>query len=378
MYHAAAGKIPRRKIIGIIHWLFLLQLVLLTFSELIYFYLHGHLWLLKDEQLKHLWAVYIYFISISVTEKYSSLLNGIHLFSLCSKVLLYNNILMLAVFSIFYFTLSIPSLPVCLFIYVLLTFIQAMSFVIAYYISDRSRVGLPQIDEIELRIFFTYSLITLVTNSMQFVAYRIDYWILNYYRGEKELGWYSLSVKLVQMFWVLPLIFAGIILPQVAASGKQFGHKAILSLVKIMYLANILAGVILVFSVVPVIPWLFGQEFKQSATLFQILLPGMILFGGATIFAAYFAGLNRLWVNFHASALCLIIILSLDILLIPSYGMKGAAIASSIGYGITAVFYLMKYKMENNISFLKLLLPDKTDWNEFWSSVSASFKKKKI
>ena len=230
----------------------------------------------------------------------------------------------------------------------------------------------------DLRLLFTYSIITLLSNSIQFLAYRIDYWFLDYYRDEKELGWYSLAVKLVQFLWILPVILAGIILPVVAASQRQVDKDRLLSILRILYTLNSLAAILLFLACGWLIPFLFGQAFDQSVLLFRVLLPGVLLFGGATIFASYFAGINRLWVNFFASVLCLSVIVVLDIILIPSMGMQGAAIASTIGYGITALYYIIRYNVEERSGFTKIFVPARYDWVLFRQTMSNFFSKKKI
>ncbi len=68
----------------------------------------------------------------------------------------------------------------------------------------------------EISVFFSYSFIVFITNVIQIFAYRVDYWIVDYYHGESELGVYALATKLAQVLWVLPGVFAGIIFPQVA------------------------------------------------------------------------------------------------------------------------------------------------------------------
>ena len=110
------------------------------------------------------------------------------------------------------------------------------------------------------------------------------------------------------------------------------------------------------------IPFFFGKEFHNSILLLRILLPGVILFCVATVLAAYFAGQNKLNINLGGSLLCLAVIVILDLLLIPSMGMKGAAIASSIGYGLTGVYFTGMYCFSKKTAVYKLFIPAAKDW----------------
>jgi len=87
----------------------------------------------------------------------------------------------------------------------------------------------------------------------------------------------------------------------------------------------------------------------------------VMLFSIATLLAAFFGGRNQLHVNLWGSVLCLGVIGSLDLILIPVYGMRGAAIASSIGYSITGIYFLIQYAVRSGHSVLSLLLPHKAD-----------------
>ncbi len=290
----------------------------------------------------------------------------------------YSNLGFLLVFSLLYFTGSAYSSLTYLGVYAILFFLQSVAFIVVFLYVRRDDNRFVPVKRADLRLLFTYSLITLLSNSIQFLAYRIDYWFLDYYKGEKELGWYSLAVKLVQFLWILPVVLAGLILPVVAASQKQVDKDRLMSLLRITYMLNSFAAIVLFLVCGWMIPFLFGQAFDQSVLLFRILLPGVVLFGGATIFASYFAGINRLWVNFFASVLCLSVIVVLDIILIPSMGMQGAAIASTIGYGITALYYIIRYNAEEKSGLTKIFVPGRYDWLLFRQTMSSFFSKKKI
>lgn len=376
-YHTAAGRVPRKNIVTVIFFILFFQLVLLSIVETFSTWIYGRYWLIKTSDIGQLWVSYFFLVSISLIEKYAALLNGMQLFTFCNKLIFFSNSFILLAFVGVGIFLPGYDTYNYLVLYVLLYFIQAMSLVIAYHKIDKSGFSIRIPEKGVLRLFSSYSFVTLISNSVQFLAYRIDYWFIDYYRGERELGWYALAVKLVQFLWVLPLLFAGIILSQVAAQNKKFKKERLLSLLRIIFFLNSVAGVILFFCVSWVIPLLFGQEFKESVLPFRILLPGIILFGSATIFAAYFAGNNQLWVNFFASAICLIVILVLDLALIPDQGSKGAAIASCIGYGITTIYYIVKFKIANRNKLQKFFIPESSDWKSFRMAITNSFAKKK-
>lgn len=360
-FHAASGRLSAGKLISFLGAIVFFQLVVLGIAETVSYYISGHFLLLRTENLTYWWMGPVFLISISLVEKYTALLNGKQLFSLCNKVLLAGNLLMLALFAVLWFSGMERSVYYYVAAFILLNFAQAVFLIVTYHRVSKNSFTSERLDKKDAIIFFSYSMFTFVINSIQFLAYRVDYWILDHYKGNEELGWYSLAVKLSQLFWVLPLLFASIIFPKVAGGELQYDESKMRALIRGMNWLNIITGLFLFFTVSFFIPLLFGKEYSNSILLFRILLPGMILFCMATILAAYFAGKNKLKVNLGGSLLCLLIILSLDLLLIPSKGMKGAAIASSIGYGITALYFVAVYCYSKRIAVYRLIIPESND-----------------
>ena len=361
-YHTATDDLPVTKIISFLFSIIFLQLVLLSIAEIISFSLTGHLWLLRSTDVKQWWLGFVFFISISLVEKFTALFNGKQLFARCNKILLVSNALMLMIFIILWFWFDVGSVYFYISVYVLFNLLQALFLIISWRLIRGNKFSWNKFEKKDVSIFFSYSLMAFITNVIQFFAYRIDYWFVDHYRGEQELGWYSLAVRTAQMFWILPLLFASVIFPSVAGNKQQYDDGRLLALIRGLNFLNIISGVILFFASTSVIPFLFGTSYNNSIELFQILLPGVILFCIATILAAYFAGMKKLEINFWGSFLCFITILLLDITLIPSIGMKGAAIASSVGYSATAIYFSIAYILQRKIPFWKLIVPIKSDW----------------
>jgi len=81
-------------------------------------------------------------------------------------------------------------------------------------------------------------------------------------------------------------------------------------------------------------------------------------------------------VNFGGSAICLVVILVLDLLLIPSQGAMGAAIASTIGYGVTTIYFVAMYCTIQHVPVSRLLIPGNSDRKYINGILSSVFSKK--
>jgi O-antigen/teichoic acid export membrane protein len=206
-----------------------------------------------------------------------------------------------------------------------------------------------------------YGSIAYVARLLQFLNYRVDYWIVQHFRGDEALGLYSLASSLAMMLWMLPRAAASVLLPATAAGdvGATAAHAARMSRI------SVAVGAALMVPIVPFARWwislLFGEEFAESATPFVILLLGCIPFVASIVLASSLAGINRLDVNLRASGAGLTATVLLDILLIPKWGLEGAAVASATSYLVTTGMVVASYSQMYGIPIRQYLIPTRSD-----------------
>ncbi len=213
----------------------------------------------------------------------------------------------------------------------------------------------------QLKLIFMYASVAFFSNLFQFLAYRMDYWFINFYSTKNELGLYALAAKLNQVLWLLPMTIAAVIIPFTVNASDQLLEK-IKVIIRFQFNGYILLGILLVIVSPFLIPLVFGFDFKEAVYPFIILLPGVIIFTLTTILAAYFAGINRQDINLKISFICFFTILVGDFLLVPVYGKEGAAAASSIGYAISGFSSLYVFSKLSGWNFKELLGINKKDF----------------
>jgi len=147
---------------------------------------------------------------------------------------------------------------------------------------------------------------------------------------------------------------AAILFPVVAREQERYNDEQMLSFIRGLFFFNLLAGGLAFVLARWGILLVFGNEYSESILLFRILLPGILLFCPTTILAAWFAGKGQLRINLKGSCICFGCVVLLDILLVPRWGMKGASIASSIGYTITTVYFVGVYCLQTHTPVHKL------------------------
>jgi O-antigen/teichoic acid export membrane protein len=87
------------------------------------------------------------------------------------------------------------------------------------------------------------------------------------------------------------------------------------------------------------VPLYFGSEFETAVLPLILLLPGVIGFSLARPIFAVGQGKGDLRILIVATGSAALLNICLNIVLIPRYGITGAAVATSIGYGSMALFH---------------------------------------
>jgi O-antigen/teichoic acid export membrane protein len=85
-----------------------------------------------------------------------------------------------------------------------------------------------------------------------------------------------------------------------------------------------------------ILPWIYGQAFTGAVRPTWLLLGGLLGDGVAGLITAYLYGVRRPGLNSLAVGVGVIVTVVGDVLLIPPFGVMGAALASALAYLTTS------------------------------------------
>ncbi len=192
-----------------------------------------------------------------------------------------------------------------------------------------------------------FAFLAFSTNFIQFLSYRMDIWIVNYYHGKQMTGIYSLSVSLAQMVWLLPAAVQSVLYAFISThDDRRLNVEKTVKTTWQIGIYAVSAGLLGYVSSVYLVPVLFGEAFSESVRCIGILLFGVVPFCLSMAISGYFAGTGRVQVNLQSAVLGFLACLVADLLLIPTFGISGAAFASVISYLTTVVYLLLKFRNE--------------------------------
>lgn len=211
-----------------------------------------------------------------------------------------------------------------------------------------------------------FGLISYLGSLTSFVNYRFDVLIVNLFAGARQVGLYSVGTGLAEIVWYLANAAGIVLAPRVASSDKEEADRLTEAVCRVVaFLALLMGGALAVLAPLLVVVF-FGRAFAESVWAVWLLLPGIVTFSVGRILSMYLLGRNRLKVDLIASATGLAVTLALDFALIPHFGFRGAAVASSIAYTCAMLVDLVWVVRHSTISLPRLLVVRPGDLSLLW------------
>ena len=198
-----------------------------------------------------------------------------------------------------------------------------------------------------------------ISSSMLFLLQWIDVIFLGYYKSSSDVGIYSVAVKISMFSSIILFAINSIVAPKISDyfSSNKIDHlkHIIKASSKLMFFSTIpILILILVFS--NFILNLFGQDFILGKTSLQILVLGQffnVLCGSV----GYILNMTENQIIFrNITVFSVIVNIIINLILIPIYGIVGAAIASMLSlalWNIISCIYIYKKFNISTIWFLK-------------------------
>lgn len=172
--------------------------------------------------------------------------------------------------------------------------------------------------------------------------YHVDVILLQYWTGDETVGYYKGALAIAEVLWLAPKAVQLSILQRVSALWNQNEIDAIQQkaqlVTRYVFLFTALLTLGMAVLATDFVPLYLGESFDSAVTPLRLLLPGVLGFAIARPTLAINQARRSLRPLLVATGACSLVNLVLNLLLIPIYGMTGAAIATSVGYGSLVIF----------------------------------------
>jgi stage V sporulation protein B len=190
-----------------------------------------------------------------------------------------------------------------------------------------------------VKMLFFFSIPVYLTSLGELFMYDIGTWIIGFYLPSQYVGYYGIGSPIARIPLMISMAVATAVLPATAAALGTNNHHKLDTYVNqaFRYVTIVVLPTSLGIAVLanPLLSLLFpGYELGTGAL--QILAVGMLFFTIYMVSASVAQGIGKPIIPMLSLALAVAIEFGLSILLVPSLGINGAAIATTV-----ATFVLM-------------------------------------
>jgi O-antigen/teichoic acid export membrane protein len=205
--------------------------------------------------------------------------------------------------------------------------------------------------------------------------YRIDIFVLKKLVSYEDIGNYSIGISLSEILWQIPTSIGLVILSKTATSFSEKQKYVIAKAIRVSLLLLAFICTIMYFIMPYFIEIIYGKSFLRSISINRILLIGVLIFTFFKIVNSRFAGLGKPYYAIIIFTPCIALKILGNILLVPKYGIEGAAWAANISYIIGGTAMLILFSKTEKISIKEIFIFKKDDFKEIIQLVNAFIKK---
>lgn len=239
---------------------------------------------------------------------------------------------------------------------------------------DAEGAGRPHLKDI-----LKFGLKSYISNTVNYLNYRFDDIYLKPFVSLSSLGIYTVAQTLSEQIWMIPNSVSIVLLPRLAAmeeeEKKNVSLRACRYVATVMFLISLLAVALAGI----IFPLLYSKNYSDSVLPFRILMIGTFLMSYGKILMNAIAGYGRPGRNISANVAGSLSNVVLNILLIPKYGILGAAVSGMISYSILSVVTVMVFIRINStkVRILDMLFMNVQDYKAVYALVRKRLTKRK-
>ena len=187
-----------------------------------------------------------------------------------------------------------------------------------------------------------------------YLNYRVDGFFIAAFLSREELGFYVIAAAVVERLWFLSGTVGTVLLPHLTNTPRRDPKLAAVVARHVAIWVG--AGCLVVFAVADFfVELLYSSAFAPVVTPMRWLLPGIFTLSVGKVLVAEVLAREKPGYTVWASGVAAVVNIIGNFALVPSMGLAGAAIASSISYTILSGMLTWFYLRETGVSWTELI-----------------------
>ncbi|MBA2851393.1 O-antigen/teichoic acid export membrane protein [Methanococcus maripaludis] len=184
-----------------------------------------------------------------------------------------------------------------------------------------------------------------IANSIGLINTHIDSIMVGYFTDEINVGYYAVATLFGYALLLVPSSIQRITYPLFSKYYAKKDYAAILNLfgswVNKTLAITLITSFLLVICSKYVISFLFGSNYMISCSPLYILLFGYSIYSPYVSIGGFFSSIGKVNIIYKVMGLCVLFNIFFNVLLIPRFGISGAACATSLSLIISVIINMV-------------------------------------
>lgn len=276
-----------------------------------------------------------------------------------SKYVVYANIISLLLSSIVKVVLILNDAPLIAFAWTIVFDTAVLSLGFIYYFLKHSKFKIQNL------AFKSKTAVLLLRDSWPLILsgivvsiyMRIDQVMIKEMLDNEAVGQYAAAVRISELWYFIPIVIASSLFPAIINAKKvseELYYARLQKLYDLMVWMAIAIALPMTFLSDWVVNILYGGAYNQAGSVLMIhIWAGVFVFLGVAS-GKWFMAENLIMLSFWRTFNGMVINIILNFILIPKYGIQGAAVATLVSYFIAGLLFDFFNKKTNKMFFMKL------------------------
>ena len=186
---------------------------------------------------------------------------------------------------------------------------------------------------------------------------KIDQIMLGQMIGDKSVGIYGAAVRISELWYAIPVVIVSSLLPTILDAqkhSKELYYEKIQYLYDLMVIISISIALPMTFLATPIITLFFGPSYAEGGMILAIHIWAAVFVSLSVASGVCFLAENRLTFTLQRTMLGAVANVALNLILIPDFGMLGAALALVISQMLASLFYDLLHRETHKMLLMKL------------------------
>jgi O-antigen/teichoic acid export membrane protein len=185
-----------------------------------------------------------------------------------------------------------------------------------------------------------------------FMLFRVDIYLINYFLGTEQAGLYSIAVILSELLQKFANTAGTVLFPKIAGERNvSSGHRLSLGVLFLVSAVGLVFAALLAVFGREIIVLLYKERYAAAVSPLMWLLPGTVVMAVGKIFMFSLWGRGFPPSTYIVPLCALVLNATLNAILIPRYGIDGAAFSTSFSYCVFGVILASVYAFHAKAGF---------------------------